>query len=221
LYTMASSLMQERENMVRLQLKRRHISDERVLEAFEKVPRHEFVPEKHRDSAYTDNPIPIGYEQTISQPYVVAHMIEEVDVRPSDVVLDIGTGSGYGAAILSRLCRKVYGIERIQPLANRARETLESLGYDNVEVKCGDGFEGWQEKAPFDVIILGAAPTEIPEQLKHQLADGGRLIAPIGDLQQQLVILEKSGTTFNESTGTPVRFVPMKSGKVSTEERTK
>ncbi|MBS1271755.1 MAG: Protein-L-isoaspartate O-methyltransferase [Candidatus Marinimicrobia bacterium] len=207
--------------MVRLQLKRRGISDERVLEAFAKVPRHEFVPDKYQDSAYTDNPIPIGYDQTISQPYVVAHMIEEVVIHPADIALDVGTGSGYGAAILSRLCKQVYGIERIQPLAERARETLKSLGYDNVEVKCGDGFEGWPDKAPFDVIILGAAPSEIPQQLKEQLSDGGRFIAPVGELRQQLVILEKSGDTLNESAGTPVRFVPMKSGKVSTKECTK
>lgn len=204
--------------MVRLQLENRGIRDERILEAFRRVPRHEFVPEKYRSAAYSDNPIPIGYEQTVSQPYVVAHMIQEVGVRPDEVVLDIGSGSGYSSAILSLLCRKVYGIERIKPLADRASWTLASLGYGNIEIQCGDGFEGWQEKAPFDVIILGAAPLELPAALQEQLADNGRLIAPVGEFEQQLMILHKTGGTIEQRSGTLVRFVPMKHGKFMPEE---
>lgn len=206
------SFIQERKNMVELQLKRRNITDERILEAFRNVPRHEFVPEKHRNAAYSDNPIPIGYNQTISQPYVVAHMIQEAEVRSSDVALDVGTGSGYGAAVLSYLCKQVYGIERITPLARRAAKTLERLGYDNVTVECRDGFEGWEEHAPFDVIILGAAPKTIPEPLKNQLRDGGRLVAPVGNIEQQLIVLRRNDDEFSEKRGTLVRFVPMRRG---------
>jgi len=212
------SYIQERKNMVELQLKRRNITDKAILEAFGKVPRHEFMPEKHRNAAYTDNPIPIGYNQTISQPYVVAHMIQELEVRPADVALDVGTGSGYSAAILSHLCKQVYGIERIGPLAKRAARTLTRLGYDNVEIRCGDGFEGWPEKAPFDVIMLGAAPAEIPEPLQEQMADDGRLVAPIGELEQQLIKLRRSGHEFEMDRGTLVRFVPMKRGTYQEEE---
>ena len=204
--------------MVRIQLRKRGIKDERILEAFLKVPRHEFVPMKYRSAAYTDNPIPIGYEQTVSQPYVVAHMIQEVNVQPDDIALDIGSGSGYSVAIMSLLCKWVYGIERIQPLADRAARTLTSLGYENVEIRCKDGFEGWPENAPFDVITLGAAPTEIPDALKRQMADGGRLIAPVGEFEQQLIILEKLGEDLQERTGTLVRFVPMKHGKFIPQE---
>lgn len=215
---MESSYLQERENMVRLQLEKRGIRDERILEAFRRVPRHEFVPEKYRSAAYSDNPIPIGYDQTVSQPYVVAHMLQEVGIRPDELALDIGSGSGYSAAILSLLCRQVYGIERIKPLANRAAQTLASLGYENVEIRCGDGFDGWPGKASFDVIILGAAPLELPGALQEQLADGGRLIAPVGELEQQLLILHKKGETIEQRSGTLVRFVPMKHGKFTPEE---
>lgn len=213
-----NSYIQERENMVRIQLEKRGIHDERILDAFRKVPRHEFVPKKYRNAAYTDNPIPIGYEQTVSQPYVVAHMIQEVNVQVDDITLDIGSGSGYSVAIMSLLCKWVYGIERIKPLADRSARTLESLGYENIEIKCADGFEGWPEKAPFDVITLGAAPTEIPAALKSQMNDGGRLIAPVGEFEQQLIVLEKQGENLNERTGTLVRFVPMKHGKFIPQE---
>ncbi len=204
--------------MVRIQLEKRGIQNERILNAFRQVPRHEFVPKKYRSAAYTDNPIPIGYEQTVSQPYVVAHMIQEVNVQPGDITLDIGSGSGYSVAIMSLLCRWVYGIDRIKPLADRSARTLKSLGYENVEITCGDGFEGWPEKAPFDVITLGAAPTEIPDALKSQMADGGRLIAPVGEFEQQLIILQKQGENLNERPGTLVRFVPMKHGKFIPQE---
>ena len=214
----SNSIMHERENMVELQLKRRNITDERILNAFLSVPRHEFVPEDHRDAAYSDNPIPIGYGQTISQPYVVALMIQEIGVNEGDVVLDIGSGSGYSSAILSHLAEQVYGIERIEPLALRSERTLNSLGYDNVEIKCGDGFKGWPEKAPFDVIMIGAAPESIPEELKNHMAEGGRFIGPIGGFDQRLMILRKKDGNIEKEEGTMVRFVPMKHGTQTEEE---
>jgi len=213
-----SSHIQDRENMVKHQLKKRGITDQRILDAFLQVPRHEFVPQKYRQGAYSDNPIPIGYEQTVSQPYVVAHMIQEVVVTPDDVILDVGSGSGYSAAVLSLLCKRVYGVERIKPLADRSKHILSTLGHENVEIRCGDGYNGWEEKAPFQVIMLGAAPLEIPEALKEQLADGGRLIGPVGEFEQQLMILEKTGEEIRERSGTLVRFVPMKHGKYTSKE---
>ncbi len=214
---MIDFVQNERQNMVKLQLERRGIKDKRILQTFLEVPRHEFVPLEHRSVAYTDHPIPIGYGQTISQPYVVALMIREVGVSEEDIVLDIGTGSGYGAAILSLLCKEVYSIERVEPLAIQAEQRLASLGYDNVRVRCDDGYLGWPEKAPFNVIILGAAPTSIPEELKDQLAEGGRLIAPIGEENQRLVTLERKHGKFTKNIGTFVRFVPMKTGKLSSD----
>ncbi len=228
-----------RENMVEFQLKARGIRNERVLEAMRKVPRHEFVPEylvrdpkavllpldelppeeqekrraaalPIRRSAYEDTPLPIGWQQTISQPYIVAFMTEALDPQPDDVVLEIGTGSGYQAAVLAELVRKVYTIEILEPLARRAKATLQRLGYDNVEVKCGDGYQGWPEHAPFDAIIVTCAPEDPPPPLVEQLREGGKMVIPLGSLpHQELVLLEKRGGRVIQKMLLPVQFVPM------------
>ncbi|MBD3162866.1 MAG: protein-L-isoaspartate(D-aspartate) O-methyltransferase [Candidatus Latescibacteria bacterium] len=201
---------QERAQMVDDQLRRRDIVDERVLGAMGRVPRHEFVAEDLAPMAYTDGPLPIGYDQTISQPYIVALMTQLVRPEPGDRALDVGTGSGYQAAVLAKLVEKVYSIEIIEPLADEAAARLARLGITNVVVKAGDGYRGWPEHAPFDVIILAAAPTEIPEPLIEQLAPGGRLVLPVGDLHQELVLVEKDEDgAVRRRRGIPVRFVPM------------
>lgn len=202
--------LQEREQMVRKQIKRRGITDERVLAAFRKVKRHLFVPEKHRDLAYSDQPLPIGHDQTISQPYIVAFMTEALDLEESDKVLEVGTGSGYQAAILAEICREVYTIEIIQPLGASARQLLEELNYTNVHVKIGDGYKGWAAHAPYDAIIVTCSPTHVPEPLKDQLAEGGRMIIPVGKkYAQELVQLRKKEGELVEESVLPVRFVPM------------
>lgn len=201
-------------NMVEEQIVARGITDKDVVDAMKNTPRHKFMPENVRGSAYGDHPLPIGYEQTISQPYIVALMTELLDLTGTERVLEIGTGSGYQAAILSRLADSVYTIEIVKELADRAEETLHESGYDNVYVKHGDGYEGWEEFAPFDRIILTAAPPEVPPKLIEQLAVGGTMILPVGELSQDLVEINKTeqGTTRNVITG--VRFVPMvRSGK--------
>ena len=198
-----------REKMVREQIEARGVTNRRVLTAMRKVPRHLFIPESHRDLAYEDSPVPIGSGQTISQPYIVAYMTEALRIKPTDRVLEIGTGSGYQAAVLAELASEVYTVE-IQPeLARRAASLLRTLGYTNVRVKIGDGYLGWPEEAPFDAIILTAAPPEVPEPLLGQLAEGGRLIAPVGiDFQQLALIRQKGGKLARENL-LPVRFVPM------------
>jgi protein-L-isoaspartate(D-aspartate) O-methyltransferase len=196
--------------MVDRQLRSRDISDPRVLEVMGQVPRHLFVPEPLRERAYSDGPLPIGLEQTISQPYIVALMTQLARPRPEARALDIGTGSGYQAAILAELVETVYSIEILCPLADAARARLKALGHANVEVRCGDGYRGWPEHAPFDLIILAAAPDHIPEPLIEQLAPGGRLVLPVGGFSQELVVVEK-GTdgTVTKDRIIPVRFVPM------------
>lgn len=203
----------QRKTMVEEQLAApgRDIRNRRVLDAMATVPRHEFVPKALRKFAYSDDPLPIGYGQTISQPFIVAFMTEQLDPKPTDRVLEIGTGSGYQAAVLSRLVAEVYTIEIIEPLAKRAEADLKRLGYNNVNVLAGDGYQGWPEHAPFDAIIVTCAPDQIPQPLVGQLRDGGRMIIPVGPSDnQQLYFLQKLGTKVEQQAILPVRFVPMK-----------
>jgi protein-L-isoaspartate(D-aspartate) O-methyltransferase len=188
----------------------RSISDQRVLQAMAAVPRHEFVPESQRHWAYDDGPLPIGHGQTISQPYIVAFMTEQLKPQPTHHVLEIGTGSGYQAAVLAQLVRTVYSIEIIEPLAARAVADLQRLGYANVFVRSGDGYQGWPEQAPFDSVIVTCAPEHIPQPLVHQLKDGGRMLIPVGPSQdQKLYVLEKQHGMVTQCAVLPVRFVPM------------
>lgn len=201
-----------RARMVRDDIAGRGIRDEAVLRAMRETPRHLFTPERYQAQAYADHPLPIGYGQTISQPYIVAYMSERLEVRPEHRVLEIGTGSGYQAAILGQLAGEVYTIEIVPELAHSATETLRRLGYRNVFVRQGDGYQGWPEKAPFDRIMLTACPRELPQTLVDQLKPGGRLIGPVGAtvLSQNIVIVDKdaAGAT-TVRTVLPVRFVPM------------
>ncbi len=199
----------ERERMVAEQVAARGIKTPRVLKALREVPRHEFIPEAVRSKAYRDHPLPIGYRQTISQPYIVALMTEELALSGDERVLEIGTGSGYQAAILARLAERVYTIEIVEELAERAQRDLTRLGFDNVEVRAGDGYRGWPEHAPFDAIIVTAAPDHIPQPLLEQLSTGGRMILPVGDLSQQLVVLRRTADGIERERVTDVRFVPM------------
>ena len=188
----------------------RGIADERVLAAMRKVPREEFVPEKLRAESYDDHPLPIGHDQTISQPYIVALMTEQLRPRGTDRVLEIGTGSGYQAAILAELVADVYSIEIIEPLAQTAEVTLARLGYKNVHVKAGDGYKGWPEHAPFDAVIVTCAPDHVPQPLVDQLKEGGRMMIPVGGRgSQELFLLEKKAGKMERKSVTPVRFVPM------------
>ena len=199
----------ERRRMVDEQLRTRGIRNERVLGAMLDVPRHLFLPEGRRDDAYVDSPVPIGENQTISQPYIVAFMTQALDVRPEHVVLEIGTGSGYQAAVLGRLARQVYTIEIRPALAERARQTLVGLGYRNIDVRTGNGYLGWPEHAPLDRIMVTAAPGEVPRTLVEQLKIGGLMVIPVGTLIQELRVLRRT-TSGTETLDTlPVRFVPM------------
>jgi len=199
----------ERQRMVADQLQSRGISDPRVLDAMRSIPRHEFVPADQRASAYRDGPLPIGYQQTISQPYVVAFMSQALKVEPAHRVLEIGTGSGYQAAVLSRLARVVYTIEIVAPLAERASETLRRLNAANVHVRVGNGYLGWPEEAPFDRIMVTAAPDEVPPTLIEQLKVGGVMAIPVGTVAQELRILRRTSSGMETLDTLPVRFVPM------------
>jgi protein-L-isoaspartate(D-aspartate) O-methyltransferase len=199
----------ERRTMVAEQLRSRDIKDARVLEVMARVPRHLFVPDAVRDLAYSDHPLPIGHSQTISQPYIVAFMTEALDLRPDHKVLEIGTGSGYQAAVLGELARDVYTIEIVEPLAERARGTLGKLGYKNVHVRAGNGYAGWPEQAPFDRIIVTAAPEEIPPALIEQLKLGGVMAIPVGGEVQELRIMRRTPSGMETLKTLPVRFVPM------------
>jgi len=201
-----------RQRMVREQLiaPGRDLTNARVLEAMGKVPRHEFIPDAQRDLAYDDRALPIGYSQTISQPYIVGLMTERLAPRPSDRVLEIGTGSGYQAAVLSPLVKEVFTMEIVEPLSRRAITDLKRLGYTNVLVRFGDGYQGWPEAAPFDAIIVTCAPDNVPQPLINQLRDGGRMIIPVGRVdEQQLVLLDKRGGKLEQTSVLAVRFVPM------------
>jgi protein-L-isoaspartate(D-aspartate) O-methyltransferase len=200
----------QRQRMVERQLVTRGINDQRVLAAMAKVPREEFVTPDSRAASYEDGPLPIGYAQTISQPYMVAFMTEQLRLKPSDRVLEVGTGSGYQAAILAELVSEIYSIEIVEPLAKNAEATLQRLGYKNVHLKVGDGYKGWPETAPFDAIIVTCAPDKVPQPLVDQLKDDGRMVIPVGDrFAQQLYLLEKKNGQLKQSATLPVRFVPM------------
>lgn len=200
-----------REQMVAEQIAGRGIHDEAVLAAMRAVPRDIFVPDAYRQYAYDDSPLPIGSKQTISQPFVVGYMLAQLNLQPDDRVLEIGTGSGYAAALLSRIAREVYTIERHKRLADSARTLLAQAGYDNVHVRHGDGTLGWPEEAPFDAIVVAAGGPFVPESLQQQLADGGRLIMPVGSSRhhQRLVLLARKGNSFTQERLSPVAFVPL------------
>ena len=201
--------MADRQRMVNEQLRERDIKDPRVLAAMEKVPRHLFLPEGSRHEAYGDHPVPIGHGQTISQPYIVAFMTQALDVQPEHRVLEIGTGSGYQAAVLGELAKEIYTMEIIEPLAASARTTLERLGYRNVHVRAGNGYEGWPEHAPYDRVMVTAAPEDVPPALVEQLKVGGLMAIPVGSFSQELRILRKTADGLETLHTLPVRFVPM------------
>jgi protein-L-isoaspartate(D-aspartate) O-methyltransferase len=203
---------QKRREMVARQIEARGISDRRVLDAMEEVPRHLFVPEELRYAAYEDTPLPIGYDQTISQPYIVAYMTEAAGLEPGDVVLEIGTGSGYQAAVLAKIVQEVYTIEIIRPLADSAGRRLEEMGIKNVHVRWGDGYAGWPEAAPFDAIIVTAAPPDIPQTLVEQLKVGGKMVVPVGAFFQQIYLITRTESGTDKKAMIPVRFVPMVRG---------
>lgn len=199
-----------RQRMVQEQIINRGIEDERVIDALLEIERHMFVPGDQVEFAYKDRPLPIGEGQTISQPYIVAYMTELLDLQKDEKVLEIGTGSGYQAAVLAKLCNEVYSIEINEKLGKRAIQLLDSLGFSNINTKIGDGYKGWDEHAPFDAIIVTCAPTSIPEPLQEQLAEGGRMIIPVGGrFVQHLTLLEKKNGEIIKQKDAPVLFVPM------------
>jgi protein-L-isoaspartate(D-aspartate) O-methyltransferase len=204
-----STLSALRRDMVRFQIEARGIRDTAVLRVMGEVPRHLFVPEASAREAYGDGPFPISHGQTISQPYIVAFMAEAADIEPGDRVLEIGTGSGYGAAVLGGLAAAVYTIEIVPALSERARRALERAGVGNVEVRTGNGWLGWPEQAPFDAIVVTAAPAEVPPALVEQLALGGVLVVPVGEILQELRVLRKTVRGLVQEATMPVRFVPM------------
>lgn len=195
--------------MVQDQILTRGIGKGSVIKAMRDVPRHLFVPEDLKDQAYNDTPLPIGLEQTISQPAIVAYMTEAAEISKKDKVLEIGTGSGYQAAVLGEVAGEVYSIEILPEMAERAKGLLKDLGYNNVHLKTGNGYLGWPEQAPFDAIIVTAAPDEIPQTLIDQLAVGGKMVIPVGTTIQEMLIITKTKNGINEKRTMPVRFVPM------------
>lgn len=199
----------KRKKMVQEQIARRGVDDKRVLDAMIKVQRHLFVPKHLWDFAYDDHPLSIGYDQTISQPFIVGYMTSAFGPRQEDKVLEIGTGSGYQAAVLAEVVKEVYSIEIVKELAESAEARLEGMGYDNIHVKHGDGFKGWPEHAPFDAIIVTAAPKEVPPRLIEQLKVGGRMVIPVGSFFQELYLITKTEKGFTKKQLFPVRFVPM------------
>lgn len=200
---------EKRKAMVDSQIRKRGVKDLRLLSALEKVPRHLFVPARFQKQAYNDEPLPIGLNQTISQPYIVAYMIEQLQLNGSEKVLEIGTGSGYQTALLAELADQVFTIEILPELSGRAEKTLRELRYTNVHFRVGNGYDGWPDAQPFDAIIVSAAPRETPEALMDQLELGGRMIIPVGDDQQELMFLLNTGQHIETFRKIPVRFVPM------------
>jgi protein-L-isoaspartate(D-aspartate) O-methyltransferase len=201
---------EQREEMVRAQIRSRGVRDERVLAALSRVPRHLFVPKELEEIAYEDRPLPIGREQTISQPYIVAFMSEAAGIKASDRVLEVGTGSGYQTAVLAELGAEVYTIELVEELAKRAEAVLRGLGYANIHARVGDGARGWKEAAPFDVIVVTAAPEKVPQPLLDQLNVAGRLVIPVGGGERQaLMRIVRTGAGLNKETLLPVSFVPL------------
>ncbi|GAI24726.1 unnamed protein product [marine sediment metagenome] len=200
---------EERESMVSTQIKSRGIKDVNVLEAMEKVPRHLFVPENMRKLAYNDEPLPIGNGQTISQPYIVAYMTEVLQLSVEEKVLEVGTGSGYQAAVLAEIAKEVFTVEIIDGLSKNAQEVLQEEGYTNIHFRVGDGSYGWEENAPYDAIMVTAAPSEVPKALQDQLKIGGRMIVPVGDAFQELVLIVREKRKFKKKKLLPVRFVPL------------
>ncbi|MFP6582070.1 MAG: protein-L-isoaspartate(D-aspartate) O-methyltransferase [Candidatus Hydrogenedentota bacterium] len=200
----------QRQAMISEQLQKRGIKDVRVLDAMRRMPRHIFVPESIRSKAYDDNPLPIACKQTISQPYIVANMLELLELQPDDLVLEIGTGSGYQTALLSLLCADVVSVERHRGLSKGAANALKALGLKNVDFRVGDGTLGAPDAAPFSAIIVTAGGPHVPDSLREQLGDGGRLICPVGKKERQkLILVQRTGDAFNERKETPCRFVPL------------
>jgi protein-L-isoaspartate(D-aspartate) O-methyltransferase len=200
---------ERRKDMVEKQIHSRGVMDRRVLAAMLKVERHRFIPEELCDMAYEDTPLPIRFDQTISQPYIVSFMTEALKLEPTDRVLEIGTGSGYQAAVLAELAKEVYTIEIVEKLGEAADARLKELGYKNVYVKIGDGYKGWPEEAPFDAIIATAAPSNIPDALINQLKVGGRMVIPVGTVFQELFLVTKTAKGYDKRSLLPVKFVPM------------
>ncbi|HKL75207.1 MAG TPA: protein-L-isoaspartate(D-aspartate) O-methyltransferase [Halanaerobiales bacterium] len=205
-----NNLEKKKKRMIENDLKGRNIKDEKILEAFLEVPREKFVPERFYEDSYADRPLPIGEGQTISQPYIVAEMVRVANPSADDKALEVGSGSGYAAAILSRIVKKVYGIERFEFLVKESKKRLEELNYDNIIIKKGDGSKGWEEKSPFDIIIVSAAASRVPDRLLEQLAENGRMIIPIGNqFRQELIYYKKENGEINKKVITYVRFVPL------------
>ncbi|MBC8357463.1 MAG: protein-L-isoaspartate(D-aspartate) O-methyltransferase [Candidatus Aminicenantes bacterium] len=200
---------EKRENMVQNQLRARGVKDRKVLDVMRKIPRHEFVPENMKSYAYQDEPLPIGEGQTISQPYIVAYMTEVLALKGAEKVLEIGTGSGYQAAILAELVKEVFTVEVISPLSVKAQEVLKKLGYKNIYFKIGDGTLGWEENAPYDAVMVTAAPAKVPKALQEQLEIPGRMVIPVGSTFQELVLVKREMKKFKKRKLLPVRFVPL------------
>jgi protein-L-isoaspartate(D-aspartate) O-methyltransferase len=204
-----SGFEQDRLQMVEDQIIRRGVRDERVLEAMRKVPRHLFVPHHLEERAYCDEPLPIGEEQTISQPYIVAYMTEALKLSGEEKVLEVGTGSGYQTAVLAEAARDIHTVELLESLSMKARKVLDDLGYTNIRFRVGDGSLGWEDRSLYDAIMVTAAPASVPKALKEQLAEGGRMIIPVGEFHQELVLITKEKNRTRERRLIPVRFVPL------------